>query len=141
MHRLRCNVGEYGVIVNKRGELLILKLPLSKKFNKEAWMFPGGRMNSNDKPGLGLQRETFEETGLKIKVVAPIHTAMWGNENPLKYSVFYLCRLVGKQNVKISSEHADSKWISFSDIKKIPWHNENSRIATEKAKSILGKPY
>jgi 8-oxo-dGTP diphosphatase len=139
MKRLKCNVGEYGVIVNQKGEFLILSLPLNKEFTKEAWMFPGGRLNADDQPELGLKREIMEETGLEAKVITPVHVARWGNENPPKYAVFFLCKLVGNQNVKISHEHTESKWVKFSDINKIPWHNINSKIAVKKAKAILSK--
>ena len=139
MTRLKCNVGEYGVIVNSRDEFLILKLPLNKEFTKKMWMLPGGRLDIDDQPELGLQREVFEETGLKIKVVSPVHVARWGIENPPKYSVFFLCRLVGKQDVKISREHTESKWIKFNDIEKTPWHNINSKIAVKKSKLLLAK--
>ena len=141
MKRLKCNVGEYGVIVNQRGEFLILRLPLNKEFTKEMWMFPGGRLNADDQPEFGLQREVLEETGLKIKVISPVHVARWGIENPAKYSVFFLCKLVGKQDVKISNEHIESKWIKFSDIEKIPWHNINSKIAAKKSKILLSKVF
>ncbi len=45
MKRLKCNVGEYGVLMNSREEFLILKLPLNKEFTKELWMLPGGRLD------------------------------------------------------------------------------------------------
>ncbi|NLC31337.1 MAG: NUDIX domain-containing protein [Candidatus Moranbacteria bacterium] len=141
MKRLKCNIGEYGVIVNQRGEFLILRLPLNKEFTKEMWMLPGGRLDFTDQPELGLQREVLEETGLKIKVLAPIHVARWGIENPPKYSVFFLCQSVSKHDVKISNEHIESKWIKFSDIEKIPWHNINSKIAAKKSKILLSKVF
>ncbi|MDD4111164.1 MAG: NUDIX domain-containing protein [Clostridia bacterium] len=137
MKRLKCNVGEYGVIVNSRGEFLILKLAASKKFPKETWMLPGGRLDIDDQPGQGLQREILEETGLKVKVVCPCHVARWGSEKPPKYGVFFLCKLTGKQLVKISPEHIESKWIKFGDIEKIPWHRTISKIAAQKSKILL----
>ena len=141
MKRLKCNIGEYGVIVNFRGEFLILKLPINKEFKKEMWMLPGGRLDENDQPEKGLQREVKEETNLKIKVISPVHTARWGIEKPQKYSVFYLCKLIGKQNVKISHEHTESEWIKLNDIEKIPWHNKNSRIAVKKAQILFAKGF
>ncbi len=141
MKQLKCNIGEYGVIVNTRKEFLILNLPINEKFTKEAWMLPGGRLDNDDQSEHGLQREVFEETGLKIKVVAPVHTARWGTENPPKYTIFFLCKTVGKQDVKLSREHTESKWIKFSDIEKIPWHNKNSKIAAKKSKILLTKGF
>jgi len=137
MERLKCNVGEYAVIVNKEKKFLILRLPLNKEFTKEMWMLPGGRLDSEDQPMFGLQREVTEETGLEVEVSLPVHVARWGIENPMKYSVFYLCKLIGGGVVKISSEHVDSKWVSFDEIESIPWHNVNSKVAVEKSKQLL----
>lgn len=137
MKKLKCNIGEYGIIVNQQGELLILKLAASKKYPKETWMLPGGRLNIDDQPEEGLQREISEETGLKVKVISPCHVARWGSEKPPKYGVFFLCKLVGKQTVKISNEHVENKWIQFSDIEKISWHNVNSKIAIKKSRTLM----
>jgi len=141
MKRLKCNIGEYGVIVNSREEFLILSLPINKEFTKEAWMLPGGRLDEDDQSERGLQREVFEETGLKIKVISPVHTARWGTENPPKYAVFFLCKTIGKHSVKLSHEHTEYKWVRFGEIKKTPWHNQNSKIAAKKSKILLAKGF
>lgn len=104
-------------------------------------MLPGGRWEIDDQPESGLQREILEETGLKVKISCPCHVARWGSEKPPKYGVFFLCKLVGKQEVKISPEHAEYRWISFADIEKIPWHNINSKLAAKKSKIILAKGF
>lgn len=137
MKKLKSNIGEYGVIVNKLGEFLILKLPSSKTFKKELWMFPGGRVEINEQAEETLRREIIEETSLKVKIITPIHTAIWGYDNPDKYSVFYLCKIVGSDKVKISREHIEYAWIDFKDIEKISWHNINSKIAAKKGKYFL----
>ncbi|HNV96932.1 MAG TPA: NUDIX hydrolase [bacterium] len=139
MKRLKCNIGEYGIIINSKKEFLILKLPINKEFKKEMWMLPGGRLNINDKPEFGLKREVFEETKLKIKIIMPIHVARWGIEKPPKYSVFFICKLISGNNLKISGEHIDSKWIKFNQIDKISWHNINTKIAIKKAKQFYLK--
>lgn len=141
MKRLKCNVGEYGIIINKKEEFLILRLPINKEFTKELWMFPGGRLNVDDYPEDGLKREVFEETGLKIKVIGPVHIARWGIENPPKYSVFFLCKLIGRQDINISHEHTEGKWIKFSEIEKVHWHNINSKIAAKKSKILIKKGF
>ncbi len=141
MKKLKCNIGEYGIIVNQQGKFLILKLASSKKFPQETWMLPGGRLEIDDQPEAGLQREIFEETALKIKIICLCHVARWGLENPPKYGVFFLCKLVGKQEVKISPEHTEYRWISFNDLEKIPWHNINSKLAAKKSKILLAKGF
>lgn len=137
MGKLKCNIGEYGIILNKQEKFLILQLPINKEFTKELWMFPGGRLESGEQPELGLKREVFEETGLRVDVVIPAHTARWGIENPAKYSVFYMCRIIGKENIAISKEHVAYKWVDFEEINKISWHNINSKIASKKTKKLL----
>lgn len=139
MKKLKCNVGEYGVIINSDKEFLILQLPISEAFTKESWMLPGGRLDEGDEPEIGLKREISEETDLKVNIVSPVHTAIWGSANPVKYAVFYLCKTVGESKVKLSHEHTAFKWIKFSEIDKIHWHNQNSKIAIQKSKNILSK--
>jgi 8-oxo-dGTP diphosphatase len=136
MTHLKCYVGEYGVIVNREGEFLILRLPQSDEFPTEMWMLPGGWLESDDQPEEGLFREVTEETGLEVDIVAPVHTARWGIEDPPKYSVFYLCRVIGGSDAVISSEHTESRWIDFDEIGSVPWHNMNSRLAAEKASKL-----
>lgn len=136
MSKLKCNIGEYGIIINNKNEFLILKLPINREFKKEMWMLPGGRLESDDEAEFGLKREVFEETGLNIKIIAPIHTAIWGIENSKKYSVFFLCKLIGNKNVTISKEHTESKWVKFNALENISWHNINTKIAVEKAKKF-----
>jgi len=137
MGKLKCNIGEYAVILNKQGKFLILQLPINKEFKKELWMFPGGRLESDEQPESGLKREVFEETGLKIKVTMPVHTARWGTENPAKYSIFYMCKLIGNKDIRISKEHINFKWADFKEMEKILWHNINSKLAVKKTKEML----
>jgi len=137
MRKLKCNIGEYGIVLNRKGKFLILQLPVNKEFKEELWMFPGGRLESDEQPGSGLKREVFEEAGFKIRIIMPVHTARWGNENPAKYSVFYICKVAGKENVKISKEHIDYKWADFKEIEKISWHNINSKLAVKKTRELL----
>ena len=135
MNTLLCNVGEYGVIVNQQEEFLIVKLAASEKFPEEKRMLPGGRLQENDYPELGLQREVKEETWLKIKVMNPIHVA----KRDQKYSVFFLCTVTGNQEVQLSQEHIESKWVKFSENETIDRHNNNSKIAVDKARIIWNK--
>jgi len=137
MGKLKCNIGEYAVILNKQDKFLILQLPINKEFKKELWMLPGGRLESGEQPELGLKREVFEETRLEVRIIMPVHTARWGIENPAKYSVFYMCRVIGKEDVKISKEHINYKWADFKEIEKISWHNINSKLTAKKTKELL----
>ncbi|HNQ31785.1 MAG TPA: NUDIX hydrolase [Candidatus Woesebacteria bacterium] len=137
MKKLICSIGEYGVVVNQKGDFLILKLAATEMFPHEAWMLPGGMLNVDDQPEFGLQREILEETNLTIGVISPIHTARWGFEAERKYAVFYLCKLSREQKIVLSSEHTEYKWVNFDAIDSISWHNQNSGIAVAKSNEIL----
>ncbi len=140
MNKLICNVGEYSVVINKKKEFLILKLAKNKLYPEEKWMLPGGRLSTQDEPTLALQREIFEETGIKVEVIAPVHVALWGKQIP-KYSVFFISKVKEVQKIKLSEEHIDAKWVSFNQLNNISWHNENSKIAVEKSKKFLDKDF
>lgn len=141
MKKIKYNISEYGIIVNKQNKFLILKLASSHKFPKEAWMLPGGGINTDDQPEQGLQREILEETGLKVKVIYPCHVAKWDSGKTPKYAIFFLCQLFGKPDIKISHEHIESKWIKYSDINKIYWHRTITKIAIKKSKVLLEKGF
>ena len=50
------------VIQNEKGELLVI---FEKKWN--CWVFPGGKIESNETPLEAAKREVFEETNLIIE--------------------------------------------------------------------------
>jgi len=65
----------------------------------------------------------------------PIHVA----KRDQKYSVFFLCTVTGNQEVQLSQEHIESKWVKFSENETIDRHNNNSKIAVDKARIIWNK--
>jgi ADP-ribose pyrophosphatase YjhB (NUDIX family) len=59
-----------GYVVNpQRTKLLVIK---HKKLGK--WLPPGGHLEENEVPHLGVLREVVEETGIKANLVIPEHT-------------------------------------------------------------------
>ncbi|MCL5100479.1 MAG: NUDIX domain-containing protein [Candidatus Marsarchaeota archaeon] len=68
----RCICGS--CIVINEGKVLLLK---HKKLGK--WMYPGGHMEPEELPIECAERETLEETGLKVKIISPN-----GNEEYIK---------------------------------------------------------
>ncbi len=58
----RCIVG--GCVVLHNGHILMLK---HKKLG--VWLYPGGHLEQNETPIDTALRETFEETGLKVRIL------------------------------------------------------------------------
>ena len=84
------------------------------------WGPPGGKLEVNEDPIVGLKRETKEETGLEIEVIMPV-TTWFGEFNKKKiFAVDYLCYYKSGK-IKLSAEHNSYKWLSLHDLK----NNEN----------------
>ena len=53
-------------IMNKKGELLFQQRSVQKKVNPGKWTRTGGHVDSGETPLNAIQRETYEEIGVKI---------------------------------------------------------------------------
>lgn len=84
------------------------------------WDFPKGHIESGETEKKALQREVFEETGIKNLVLAPEfkktikYFFRQNNKTVFKTVVFYLA-YTKTQKVKISFEHMGYKWLSYAD--------------------------
>ena len=54
-------LGVSGIVVNERGELLVVK-----RSDTRTWAVPGGAIEAGESPMQAVVREMFEETGLKL---------------------------------------------------------------------------
>lgn len=108
-HRVAVNA-----YVFKDNKFLLLKRA------SEPWIWgpPGGRLETDEDPLRGLQREVKEETNLDVEVLAPANTwfGLWKN-NLYLLSIDYLVRIVGG-TVKLSPEHTDFAWVSLEEMQR-----------------------
>jgi 8-oxo-dGTP diphosphatase len=126
MAHLITKIAEYAIILDENNKFLMLKF--SKETNSsEGWIFPGGRLDIEDNPKQGLVREIKEETGLEVEVLFPCDVTMWGLDDDQRYAVFFVCRLKGSSEVKLSNEHQDSNWFSFDKLEEINFHDKSFR--------------
>lgn len=61
------------MVVNNRGQSLIMKRPSNDEALPGSWDIPGGTLNDGEDPALGAIRETWEECGLVIKDLRLFH--------------------------------------------------------------------
>jgi len=80
------------------------------------WGPPGGRLNRDEDPVAGLQREVYEETALEIQVHQPV-TSWFGRFNSSQlFSVDYLCT-TPEGDVTLSLEHSEHRWVTIEHLK------------------------
>ncbi|MEK9184926.1 MAG: NUDIX hydrolase [Patescibacteria group bacterium] len=77
---------------------------------------PGGKVDFGDDPKQSLEREFVEEVNLKVKALYPyrVFTYLSDKGNRHTIELVYLVQL--DDNLKLSKEHDDFKWISLNDI-------------------------
>lgn len=136
MPHLKCNVGEYAVVINTQKQILLVQLP-ADSHHPLHWMLPGGRLEEHDSAGNGVIRELKEEANLDIKVIAPCHVARWGSEEPIKYTVFFLCTCSRPEQLRLNNEHSEFKWLSLDTIDSVQWLNQHFPEAIRKAMKLV----
>lgn len=119
-------LGVDSAVVNDKGQVLVLKR------GDGSWGMPGGWADVGESPFETAERETFEETGLKVKPVGYIAVTY---KTPKTYPGFAsqvnICVAVepvsDDQKVTLSHEHSDYMWIDSID-QVTEWHTGQKRL-------------
>jgi len=92
-------------IVERSGRYLVMRR------KNGIWEFPGGGIDAGEGPERAAERETREETGLRVKARELLCTtsAVFGRKYAL-YLVFSTSLKGG--DAKISGEHSEMRWVS-----------------------------
>lgn len=101
-------------IVNE-GKVLLLKRRSNDTHKAGQLDIPGGRLELGENPFSGLKRETKEETGLDIEIVAPVDVHHFVRDDMQKITmIIFLCRLQSRE-IQLSEEHTEYTWKSIND--------------------------
>lgn len=112
-------------VITKNKRLLVLKY--SNYYNHSAvnqrYVLPGGRPNKDETLTEALIREVREETGLVIAVLEPIHLDLFVNKpnGKIRPILFLNCQIIEDNDIKLSEEHEDYKWVSFDEAGLLDW--------------------
>ena len=107
------------------------------------WDFPKGHIEEGETVPLAARREIQEETGLSNVRFTPDfkerikYFYKWEGENRFKVVTFFLAKAKTKL-VKISKEHLEYRWVSYSNAMKL-CEFQNQRKLLRKAQDYLGK--
>lgn len=113
------------------GKALILKRSSELKFFPNNYNLPGGHVEAGEDPKDALVREFFEETGLKIKVLAPYHTYSYITDDKSKHyiEIGYFVELDDDiKNLKLNEEHDSFEWITADDLLKLQISPEEAGV-------------
>ena len=110
-------------VIYHNGKILILRE--SGKYNEgtnaSRYDLPGGRMNPGERFDKVLEREVFEETGLKVEINDPIMVNEWRpivhNKQWQIVGIFFKCRAKSKK-VKLGIDHDAYEWINPLEYRK-----------------------
>ena len=79
------------------------------------WSPPGGHLFLDEDPVGGLQREIFEETGLRAEILNPVITWFGEFKQTNLLSIDYLAK-TSSMDVNLSEEHDDFRWLSLQQL-------------------------
>jgi 8-oxo-dGTP diphosphatase len=128
------------LIVNNKGEVLILQRSKSEDVLPEYWDFPGGTLEEGEDPVLGAIRETKEETG--INIVKPelffYHSIIDEPKNKQFVTLIFKVRVDNIEVILNKNDHQKYLWINPGDVGKYNTvHNLKECILTHFSKSPI----
>jgi 8-oxo-dGTP diphosphatase len=106
-------------LVDPDGRVLIAQRPADKGMGG-LWEFPGGKIESGERPEDCLIRELKEELGITVKeaCLAPFTFASHGYTDFHLLMPLYLCRRW--EGIAVALEHSAIKWVRPRDLSQYP---------------------
>lgn len=106
-----------GCIIVKDNKVLMCREGKKSCFNQ--WNFPSGHVENGENIIDGAIRETYEETGLKVKLTGlfPITQIYAGTETHVLFR--FKAEVIGGEIKVDKKEILEAKWIDLDDLKKM----------------------
>lgn len=110
-----------GVVLNKKGEVLIIKRKkIEKTVNGKSfiWSFPGGRQEKNESREERVVKEILLETGYKVRPLKQIHLRV--HPDTLAVIAYFLCELESEKQVseiQEVDEVEEVRWVKPEELK------------------------
>lgn len=104
-----------GCVVIKDDKILLVQEGLKNCYGQ--WNLPAGSVDNFEKITDGAVRETFEETGLKVKLVGVLPIGERIIKDKTFISVRFVAEVIGGEIKYDSNEIIDVKWFDINEIK------------------------
>ncbi|MCQ3928952.1 MAG: hypothetical protein DPW16_00710 [Chloroflexi bacterium] len=112
----RFTAGAVGVLLNNVDEVLLVEHVFHSKI---PWGLPGGWVNRNELLTAAVEREFFEETGLKVKTLYPLNTwssPYWKNHIDVAFAVELVDNTMSHPPLTLSRELLAYQWLSRAEL-------------------------
>ncbi|QQG52778.1 MAG: NUDIX hydrolase [Candidatus Falkowbacteria bacterium] len=109
------------VLINKLGEVLLLRRSANDEFMPGSWDLPGGTVEEREHPLDAATRETEEESGFKVKNLKPLLIySNWDKKKQKQFVslIFYTEKYQGSLKLN-PDDHNDYIWVKPAKIKKM----------------------
>jgi 8-oxo-dGTP diphosphatase len=116
-------VGVGALIFNQEGKFLLTLRGPKAKNERGKWEIPGGAVDFGETFEQAIQREVFEELGIKIKVkeLLQICDHIIPDEQQHWVSPTYICEIIeGTPTIKEPEKCSEIGWFSLEEAQKLP---------------------
>lgn len=100
-------------IIQKENKFLLVK-QAKGTYHEGLWVFPGGKVETNETLEHATKREINEETNLGISVDELFHATVLKNENVLV--LFFKCKILTGV-IKLSDDVEEFVWVASEEMK------------------------
>jgi len=128
-------VGVGAIVINKKNEILLVKDRIHS--NHSIYKIPGGMVEDADKLSTAVEREVYEETGIKsklIKMVSVLNSYPYRFNKSNMYIVFQLEALSSEINIIDTHEIEQALWLPLKEFFE---HKEMSKFQKDLVKQAL----
>ncbi len=135
--RIRLSKSVGAVVLNSRNHVLLV---FQRK--NRYWEFPKGKVEPNETELATLQRELFEETGIKkYRVISGFRKSMYytfrHDGEPIKRKVvYYLVKTTNR--IRISDEHTEYMWLPLPKAKEKLRHKNHKKMIESVLEELYG---
>lgn len=123
-NHLLAKIGQYALIKND-DRVLVLERARSK-----TWSLPGGRLEKDEAWDKAFLRELKEETNLDCTNPLPVAVNIIEDAYQVKYCVYFSVEILNIDDLKISPEHSNYKWVDLTEAKTLNFEDEKIRDVT-----------
>lgn len=114
-------------LITDKDKLLLLQTPIWK------WVFPWWKIDIWEKWDTSLQREVNEELWKRnIQILSILEVDNWEYQSKNKFGVFFHCIAENVENILLSDEHINYKWIWYEEVDNIEFFHEKMKKISKK---------